>query len=398
VISDTATKAENILADVIDMLNHPNIIRLFGNWRMGIEKDTQALYKFGFRGRNIILAAIGAGGSLRGMNLKNSRPDIMIFDDVQSKECSESLVQSDALARWLIGTAMKAKSPHGCLYIYAGNMFPGNNCILKQFKTNSSWIKFISGAILADGTALWPELHPIETLIAELDNDISMGRPEIFFSEVLNDTEAGINSKFDLSLLRPWKWTEHDLPQGKFIIIDPATGKTNHDATAIGYCEVYDETPALREIIEEVLSPGNTIRKALLLALRTGTRVIAVESTAYQSTLLYWFNHICEQLGLSGFHFVEIYGNQNSKNARIQAGLNSLMAGEIILHPQIRSVVATQIANWNPMKRDNVDGILDLIAYLMKCLELYGYLMSTQTSEAFLESNSAKVQEDNYSF
>src|SRR5512139_735700 len=71
VVSSTATLAENILADVIDMLEEPNIKKVFGDWKVGIEKDTQSIKKFGYRGRNIILAGLGAGTSLRGLNLKN---------------------------------------------------------------------------------------------------------------------------------------------------------------------------------------------------------------------------------------------------------------------------------------------------------------------------------------
>lgn len=393
VTSSTAALAENIIADVVDMLNESNIIKLFGQWKLGVETDRQDLKKFGFRGRNIILAAIGAEGSVRGLNLKNERPDVMVFDDIQTKECSESKIQSEALERWMIGTAMKAKSPGGCLFIFAGNMYPGSYSILKKLKTNPNWIKFISGAILADGTALWEDLRSRESLIEELDNDIALGHPEIFFSEVLNDTEAGINTNTDLAQIKPWPWDEHDNPQGKFIIIDPSNDKANSDAVAIGYCEVYDGTPALKEVIEERLSPGNTIRKALLLALRTCSKLIAVESTAYQYSLLYWFGVLAEQYHITGIQFVEVYTGSFSKNSRIAEMLKALTQGEIIIHQKVRSQVVYQISNWNPLKRNNVDGILDLLSYMQRVLELYGPLLVSETNVEALEAGQAKVLE-----
>lgn len=398
VIGSKASNAENIIADVIDILNENNIIRLFGDWKLGIEIARQDLKKFGFRGRNITIAAIGAEGSLRGLNIKNERPDVMVFDDVQTAECAESQVQSDSLERWMIGTAMKAKSPHGCLYIFAGNMFAGPNSILKKLKKNPTWIKFISGAILADGTALWPELRSLEELLAELDNDIEMGHPEIFFSEVMNDTEVGINSRVDLSLLKDWPYSEYDLPQGKFIVIDPATDKPGSDLVAIGYFEVFDAIPGMRDVLEERLSPGNTIRQALLLALKTGTKVIGCEGTGYQSTLLYWFNEITNGLGLTGFHFVEVHPGSKSKNFRIGTMMKGLMAGEILVHSSVKSQVVTQIINWNPMKRDNVDGILDLLTYTTKMMEDYSYLMATEADFEIQEANSARVIANNTSF
>lgn len=398
IMSTTGPLAENILADIVDMLDENNIVKVFGNWRLGLETDRLDLKKFGFCGRNIILAAIGAEGSVRGLNLKNERPDVEIFDDIQSKECAESKIQSEALERWMIGTAMKAKSPRGCLFIFSGNMFPEPWSILKKLKTNPYWTKFISGAILADGTALWEELRSVESLIEEFNNDIEMGHSEIFLSEVMNDTEIGINNKTDMSLIRPWKWSPQDNPQGKAIIIDPSGNKAVSDDTAIGLIEVYDAQPALRKLISEKLSPGNTIRRALLLALQNNVPVIAVESTAYQATLLYWFEQIAAELGITGIYFVEVHTGNNSKNSRIADALKALTAGEIILHDEVRNHVISQISQWNPMKRDNTDNILDLLAYITKTVELYGPIMATETNVAVIEARGARVLMNNHSF
>lgn len=393
VLGPTASHSENILSDVCDMLDEPNIKAVFGDWRLSLEMDRQDQKRFSFRGRPIILAALGAGGSLRGLNIKNSRPDVMIFDDIQTKEDSESKLVSEALERWMIGTAMKAKAPSGCLFVFAGNMYPGPNSILKKLKSNPTWIKFISGAILSDGSSLWPELRSRESLIQELDNDISMGHPEIFFSEVMNDTEAGINTRTDLSKIKEWPWAVDEIPQGKFIVIDPSANKRGGDKVCIGMFEVYDELLGFRTLIEENLSPGNTVRAALLLALNNNVRLIAVESVGYQATLLYWFNIIAEQLGLTGFRFVEVHSGSYSKNARITDMLKALTAGEIVPHPSTVSQISNQISNWNPMKRDNDDGILDVLTYGPKVLKMYGSACMTVEEELILDGESPGVLE-----
>lgn len=398
VLSETGPKSENIISDVMDMLNEPNIIKLFGDWKIGIEKNTNDLKKFGFRNRTVILACLGAGGSLRGLNIKNERPDLMIFDDIQSKECSESKVQSEHLMTWLVGTAMKARSPHGCLTIFNGNMFPGPDSILKKLKKNAEWTKFISGAILADGTVLWPELRSFESLVRELNNDISMGHPEIFFSEVMNDTEIALNNKVDLSLIKVCPFSEYDIPQGKFIVIDPASGKKDGDDVSIGYFEVFDGTPVLTKVIEESLSPGNTILKTLALALETKTKCIGCEATGYQSTLNYWFIEKCKEFGISGLEFVEVHTNAISKNTRIIEVLKQLPTGEIYLHDRVKNHVINQIVNWNPLKRDNVDGTLDLLAYAPQMLQKYEYLIATDTSDSKMDAGSATVEEGQWAF
>jgi len=363
IVAATASLAENILSDVIDMLEEPNIKKVFGDWKLGIEKDTQSIKKFGYRGRDIIVAAIGAGSSMRGLNLKNRRPDVMLFDDIQSRETAESKVLSDALERWMIGTAMKAKSPLDCMFLFVANMYPTPNSLLRKLKANPNWVKFIAGGILADGTSLWEELQPIQQLLREFENDLAAGHPEIFFSEVLNDENAAANNLLDLSKLKDVPYEEGDIPAGKFIVIDPATDKLGADAVSVGYFEVHDGYPCLKELKEGRLSPGETIRTALTFALAHNCPLIAVEANAYQYSLLYWFDFMCQQLGISGVMAVPIYSGGSSKNSRILTMLKSYGAGELFVDPECRAAVHTQIVGFNPMKRENTDGLLDLLTY-----------------------------------
>lgn len=379
VISSTATLAENFLSDVVDMLDEPNIKRVFGDWRLGIEKDTQSIKKFGFRGRNIILAGLGAGTSLRGLNLKNERPDVMVFEDIQTRECADSAVQSDTLERWMIGTAMKAKSPLGCLFIFVANMYPTKHSLLRKLKRNSSWTKFIAGGILADGTSLWEDLQPISQLEAEFKNDLEMGHPEIFYAEVLNDETASSNHLIDLSKLPEPNYSDDDIHQGNFIVIDPSGQKTGSDNTAIGYFEVFDSKPALRSLVNKRLSPMDTIITALTIALEKNCRLIAVESVAYQASLLYWFNFICQQRGIYGLEFVEVYPGSYSKNSRIMDFLKSYARGEVYVDQKCRAEVHLQITQWNPLKKDNVDDVLDLMTYPHKVIEMYGEFVVATT-------------------
>src|SRR6185503_4593825 len=113
------------------------------------------------------------------------------------REDSESEMLSKKLLQWMNGTLKKAKSQHGCVFIYVGNMFSSKGCILKIIKRNPEWLSIIVPGILSDGTALWPELRSKEELLQELKEDIAMGTPEVFFSEIMNDEEAGITACFD---------------------------------------------------------------------------------------------------------------------------------------------------------------------------------------------------------
>lgn len=398
IVSAKATLAENILSDIIDMLEEPNIKRVFGDWRLGVEKDTVSIKKFGYRGRNIIIAAIGAQTSLRGLNIKNQRPDIMLFDDIQSAECAESEVQSSALENWMIGTAMKAKSPTGCMFLFVANMYPTRHSFLRKFKQNPNWTKFIVGGILEDGTSLWEELQPIAQLKKEFINDLFMGKPEIFYSEVLNDENASRNKLVDLSKLPPVPYSEGDIPAGNFIVIDPSNDKANSDAVAIGYFEIHDATPVLMQVISDKLSPGDTIRKTLQIALTKNCRLIAIESNAYQYSLLYWFEFICKQLGIIGIEAVPIYTGVSSKNTRILEMLKSYAAGELYIHDSCKPQVHLQITNFNPLKKDNIDDILDVLTYPPKVIGEFAEFIVANNVLEYQEYQDISVPEFNSPF
>jgi hypothetical protein len=377
IIASTAKKAENILSDVMDGLEEPNIRAAFGDWKLGVEKDTQTLKKFGFRGRNIIIAAAGAETDVRGLNIKNERPDVILMDDIQSKECAKSPVQSENLEDWLVSTLMKAKSPMGCMFLFVANMYPTKLSILRKLKSNPTWLKFIAGGINIHGESLWEELQPIKQLTAEFENDLAMGRPDVFYSEVLNDENISANNLIDLSKLPAVPHADGDIPGGNFIIIDPATDKLGSDAVSVGYFEIHDAKPIMMEMEEGRFSPGETIRKALTFALTHNCRLIACEANAYQYSLLYWFDFICEQMGIQGIEAVPIYSGSRAKNARILEMFKAYAAGEFFVHNACRLEVHMQITQFNPMKRDNTDGLLDLLTYAPRVVQEFGeYVIS----------------------
>lgn len=397
VVASAAALAENIIADICDMMDEQNVIDVFGNWRLGIEVDRQNLKKFSFRGRNIILAALGAGSSIRGLNLKNERPDIILMEDIQDRENAISQVQSEAMETWMLSTLLKAKSPKGCLNIFVGNMYPPEWCIIKKLKANPHWTSIIVGGILADGKALWEELHPLEQLLEEFQSDTDSGHPEIFLSEVMNDDTLSLNTLIDLNHLPAFPYTEFDFPQGGFILIDVAADKPNSDDTAIIRYEVYDRKPVAAQIESAIMNPGATIRTALQLALVNRISLIIVEDVAYQSSLLYWFEVISKELEIRGIQFVPINPKRKSKNARIMQMFKQLKAGELFFTPDCASRIKAEAQAWNPLKKDNVDNILDNLAYAEQAIDMYGMEMQFQES-ILIDTLSPGVVEDNCSF
>lgn len=385
--------AVNTLADICDFLGSPNIRKLFGNWQADVEVDTQKLKVFNFRGRNIILRAIGAGTAVRGINRKNSRPDVIIMDDIQKREDAENKELSDALLKWVLGTLMMARSNEGCTYIYVGNMYP-QNCILEKLKNNTQWTSFIVGGLLEDGTSLWEELRPAEELLSEYQALKELGEEAIFVSEILNSTDITPPSGIDPSKFpHPPAWVLETDPDGGFILIDPSSGKKDGDDCTIERYDMIDGIPMLSQVEFGTFTPLEVINTALNIGMQNGIRLICVEDVAYQSTLLFWFNHICNEHGISGFEFHPVSPKSKAKNTRIKAGLLRVLKGETYLHPSVRGLVSNQVVEWNPAKVNNKDDIIDPLGYVDEVLQLYGPLTVKQIFDVdVVEVSSAHTE------
>lgn len=373
VVCNTSTLAENFLADVCSVLSSDNIKTLFGNWRVVIDVDRQDLKKFQFRGRQVTLAALGAGTSLRGLNIQWQRPDCMTMDDMQSREEAESSVESAKMLVWFLATLMKANDKVRCLFVFVGNMYPYAGSILKKLKHHPGWTSFITGAILEDGQSLWPELRPIEDVLDELENDTQMGHPEIFFSEVMNDEEAGNKTGIDITKIAIWE-QEIEAEAG-FVMIDPSVGKKKSDDVAVGAFLVYDGKPVLADLVVDKLDPKRTIQAAFDFVLQYQLMAIVVEAIAYQATLGFWLSEAKRRYGLSGVNILEIFpAARGAKNASIITALKQLTATppDIYVTRKVRSRVVHQVVHFNPLKTNNRDDILDLLAYAYPVIQQHG--------------------------
>lgn len=383
VVGSTDLRAQDFLADITAGMDEPNFRAVYGNWREDIRRDTLNTKQFMFRGRMVQIVAIGQGGSLRGLSKDNARPDLMILDDAQTRECAESIAESTAYQKWFYATLLKAKSPERCTYLYIGNMYKDlkindmqYTCLMRNLQLSPHWRSYITGAILADGTALWEELQPLRQLLLEYQEDTAAGHGEIFAAEVQNDPSYKPRSTVDMSLLRVRDPHDNELHQGDFIIIDPAGRKRKSDKTAILYGRVFDGIPYAYSIYAAVMTPLETIEYAVRLALDKGCSLIAAESTAYQETLLYWMDLYCRQQSIEGIELAELHTGRQSKNERILESFQQANRKELGFTRETVTQWLSYVMLFDPKRTDNIDDVLDVVCYMPKVYLQYSQFMS----------------------
>lgn len=363
IVGAIAKNAQNILEDLNTIMGSPNMQAVYGVWSDGKVVDNVETKKYFYHNRYVIIAALGAETSVRGLNMNFERPDVILCDDMQSRENDESVAASKSLRKWFVATLMKSIDTKGDrLIVYIGNMY-SEDCILHRLQKSPNWISMITGAILEDGTPLWPALHSLESLMESYYHDASIGEAEVWFAEVMNDPRNPRTSLIKDSIPDS-PYPEDFVADAAFITIDPAGYRVHSDDNVIVGHEVFDGRGFVARIDAGTFTPKETVERAITMALEMGASVIGVETTAYQQALKFWLEYFIAELGLTGLEIVELGHHGRSKEARIRAFVQDLMEDNYYFKTSaVKAVWYFQALKYKLGQKNNKDDILDAVAY-----------------------------------
>lgn len=388
--------AQNVLEDIHYMLSADTITSIFGSWQQSLTRDTKSLKRSYFNGKSKILAALGAGSSLRGLNIANRRPDFILLDDVQTRECAFSKAENEALRDWLFSTLLKARDLRRAFICYIGNMY-NDTCILAQLQAHPQWETFITGAILQDWTSLWPEMYSVEALLAEYEHDARAGLADIWFAEVMNIPVGSRTSLLPNGKLPECPIPEDTKPLVEFITVDPAGYRKHSDDNVIVRHAVWGpEEYSVREIVNGIMNPGEVVETAIEMAVKNDIFLIGVETVAYQQALKWHIEQTLENMGLDdAIQVVELRPRNRSKLLRIQTFIQEVLAGRYHIEKPAYSKVLFQALGFRLDRNDNKDDILDCCAYGIDIRNEYGNMLMAFVPNSRREKITATVIPNN---
>lgn len=397
VLCATQPLAEQLIADISDMLGSPNAEAVYGRWTDNLGSDSASIKKGTYHNRSVIIAARGAGASIRGINVKHKRPDFILCDDAQTKECDDSPTESIRFRKWLVAM-FKIIAPRGDrLIIYVGNMY-SDTCMLYQLKSNSKWISLITGAILSNGEPLWPDLHSLEELFDSYIHDLELGEADVWFAEVMNDPVSSATSLLNGPIpVCPWSF-EREVPDGVYATIDPAGFRKHSDDNVIAIHYVFEGKGVVRELDAGIMDPEQLIMQSLRMALAHGASVIGIEDAAYQQTLLFWVNKYITLWKLKGIDVVPLKHKNRSKESRIRLFVAEVIAGNYYIHPEALAAWTWEGMAYKIGKTDNKDNILDATAYGLDMRNEFWHLIKNRHTDSAYSEEIPQVIEDNTPF
>lgn len=371
--SNTTTVAKDEARDIINFLKCDNYNVVFGKIRWEKENESDGLWIFYIGNKKCILRALGAGQQVRGMNIDNMRPELLVADDAEDDANSETPDQRRKFRRWVFGPLFKACARHS-KKIWIGNLI-SKYCLINEFCESEFWDSVKYGCILANGLPLWPDMFDLDYLRNDFRQYQKMGLLHKWFAEMMNMiVPEGMGLiKVDEIQYQPAR-TRGDI-EAAFITIDPAISKkTKSDNSAL---VVHGKLHSNWQVIDYntgKYDPLELFEQCLILVLKWGVRVVGIESVAYQAALQTIFKFLFSDRKLPEVEVVPLAAGAR-KVERIMSWASWLKNGSYTL-TEDELGVTNQLLNYDPNTEDNVDDLIDACAYGPQMItEYFGLIM-----------------------
>ena len=290
----------------------------------------------------IWLVGMGVHGSVRGINLDDYRPDLIILDDIVSEENSGTPEQREKIDNLVYGALMESLAPASEApdAMMVGLQTPiANDDYSMKATRDASWQSYRFGCWTKETEDLpleyrkssWPARWSDQTLRQERLDAIARNKLSVFVRE----KECKLMSPETVAFLPQWLQRWSVLPENlsHILIIDPVpppsqlqlkkgleqSDKDYETLTVVG------RSPKGGLYVREISAnrghePSWTLMEFFRLAMKYRIRKVVVESVNYQRTLA-WL--IRQAMQLQRVYFlVEEFTDKRSKYNRILDGIS----------------------------------------------------------------------------
>jgi len=346
--------------------NHPVLKRNI----VQVNKRSAQAYEVVVRGMEkknytIRIEAYGKGSAIRGLTWNNLRPQIIIGDDLQSLEDSQSeAVQTKDWDWFLSDVKFLAKTSR--LFIIGNNL--GERCIIERIinepKLNFTTLKI---PLIINGESSWASRFPMEFLENEKKEFVALGKLEIWYRERMCVALPEEKQTFKKEYFRYFEQT--DLPEQYtcYLTVDLAISeKKSADDVVVLVVGKSDNSPNwyILEYIGGKLDPLKTIDAIFKLYEKYRPVKVGIESVAYQRALSFFVKEEMKRREVY-FNITELKNASQSKEERIK-GLQPMFKTGVIKHRSNMIELETQLLSF---PKGIHDDYLDALAMVLQLVE-----------------------------
>lgn len=239
----------------------------------------------------ITAIALGITGQLRGFNIDDHRPDLIICDDTSTDESAGSAEQRKKEVNLVFGAllnslAPKSESPDAKAVIL--DTPKSKFDLIEGCEEDPEWTFFRFGVFDDKGESRWPERYPTDELKRAKEAAIKVGRLAIWMKEKECKVISEETASFRLENLVYWDTLP--LRPTYIIAIDPASSEDkNADDNVVAVLALYKDDVYLVDYKAETGQDPEMVAATVFLFARTWRPLgIVVESIAYQRVLAWY--------------------------------------------------------------------------------------------------------------
>lgn len=313
----------------------------------------------------INLVAFGKGSSLRGQNRKDKRPDIVLMDDVQDLEDSESETVTDKDWAWFKGDVYFLSKSSRIFLI--GNQL-GEACIIERIKSHQKELNFHSEVvpIMNDkDESTWPEMFSTEEVRDQRDKWTEMGEYSTWARENMCLAMVPEDQMF-----RPEMYRYFDLSQFKrdnmnvFTCCDLAVSeKETADNSVV--CTVAVDSKGNWFILDCAYGRWNPTRMMdeIFKAVQKYRPIyVGLETVAYQASLQHFLS--IEMQKRNQFFTIQPLKAKEKKEVRIRGALQPRFQNGLVWFPLGASWLPEMKVELETFPKSLHDDCTDALAYI----------------------------------
>lgn len=175
---------------------------------------------------NTMVKAVGAGMKVRGLKYQESRPDLIIVDDLENDELVQSKERREKLERWYNGALIPsgADSGQGARVVVIGTILH-YDALLTKMISGDKYLEYTKRTYRAitNGQPLWPEHLDLAKLEEIKRQYTEKGLGFQFYQEYQNEPVSSENSKFPIEKFKFYEESELEKKQlNTYLAIDRA--------------------------------------------------------------------------------------------------------------------------------------------------------------------------------
>ncbi len=167
--------------------------------------DEKSEFKHGILGVPITVIALGITGQVRGVNVDDYRPDLIVVDDACDEENTATLEQRQKVNDRFFGAlaqslSSKAESPDACMVLLQTSLHSED--LINQCHKDPQWASRKFSCFDGKGESTWPEMFPTEQLKEEKEAYVARRQLPLWLREKECKIIAAESAAFQLDWLK----------------------------------------------------------------------------------------------------------------------------------------------------------------------------------------------------